>query len=221
MTFTNDGSILTISFQGVGMLALVALLMLFGFWLKKRINFLRRYCIPTPVASGLLFAFLVLALKMSGVANIQLDTSYQGPFMLCFFATVGLEADLRILRRGGWDLAKYLLLGVVLATWQNIMAVGLAFVTGISPMYGVMMGAATQVGGHGGAAAFGDQLEQMGYAGSTAVGMAAATFGVIAGSLLGGPLGRRLIKRDNLHSTEAAGTVAAVDLELEAKLAGE
>lgn len=155
MTFTNDGSILTISFQGVGMLALVALLMLFGFWLKKRINFLRRYCIPTPVASGLLFAFLVLALKMSGVANIQLDTSYQSPFMLCFFATVGLEADLRILRRGGWDLAKYLLLGVVLATWQNIMAVGLAFVTGISPMYGVMMGAATQVGGHGGAAAFG------------------------------------------------------------------
>ena len=147
MTFTNDGSILTISFQGVGMLALVALLMLFGFWLKKRINFLRRYCIPTPVASGLLFAFLVLALKMSGVANIQLDTSYQSPFMLCFFATVGLEADLRILRRGGWDLAKYL--------------------------------------------------------------------------LLGGPLGRRLIKRDNLHSTEAAGTVAAVDLELEAKLAAE
>ena len=106
------------------MLALVALLMLFGFWLKKRINFLRRYCIPTPVASGLLFAFLVLALKMSGVANIQLDTSYQSPFMLCFFATVGLEADLRILRRGGWDLAKYLLLVVVLATWQNIMAVG-------------------------------------------------------------------------------------------------
>lgn len=204
MKFTSEEGMLIISIQGVAMLAMVALLMLFGFWLKKRITFLSKYCIPTPVASGLLFAILVLVLKQAGLAVIKLDTSYQSPFMLCFFATTGLAADLKILRRGGKDLIKYLLLGVVIATWQNVLAVGMAFLTNISPMYGVMMGAATQVGGHGGAAAFGSQLEAMGYPSGTVVGMAAATFGVIAGSLIGGPLARRLIKRDHLQCTEIA-----------------
>lgn len=213
MSFTHDGTILNISFNGIAVLALAALLMLFGFFLKNRISFLRRYCIPTPVASGMLFALLVLVLKKAGVASIVLDTSYQSPFMLAFFATVGLDADLRILRRGGKDLIKYLLLGVIIATWQNILAVGGAYLTGIHPMYGVLMGAATQVGGHGGGAAFGSQLEAMGFAGSTAVGMASATFGVIAGSLLGGPLARKLINRDHLSSTETVGTLPALDVE--------
>ena len=214
MAFSNEGEMLTISISGVAMLAMVALLMLLGYWLKKRIHFLERYCIPTPVASGLLFAILVLVLKLAGAADIQLDTSYQNPFMLCFFATVGLQADLGIIRRGGKCLFKYLALGVVLATYQNIMAVGMSFVTDISPMYGVMMGAATQVGGHGCAAAFGSQLEEMGYAGCTAVGMAAATFGVIAGSLLGGPLARRLIKRDHLQCTETLEHAGSASVEI-------
>lgn len=221
MTFSNEGEILTISISGVSMLAMVALLMLFGYWLKKRISFLKRYCIPTPVASGLIFAVLVLMLKLTGMADIQLDTSYQSPFMLCFFATVGLQADLGIIRKGGKDLFKYLALGIVLATYQNILAVGMSFLTNISPMYGVMMGAATQVGGHGGAAAFGDQLEKMGYAGSTAVGMAAATFGVIAGSLLGGPLARRLIKRDGLQCTETLAGANSAELELTASMSAK
>ena len=202
MHFSIVDSILQIKLNAIAVLFVASIMMLIGIKIKHYVTVLERLCIPTPVVAGLPLAFICFVLKMSGVATITMDTAYQAPFMLVFFATVGLGASFGILKQGGKDFVKYLLLGMVVATYQNFLAVGLAFATDISPMHGIMMGAATMVGGHGGAAAFGAELDAMGYAGSTAVGMASATFGVVAGSLVGGPVARKLINKYNLTSAE-------------------
>ena len=206
MSFEYVDSVLNVSLNNITVLALAALLLLFGHYAKSKVNFLARYCVPTPVVGGFSFAILAFILQQANIVKISMDTSFQTPFMLVFFATVGLGASTKLLARGGKKLVVYLILCVVVVVFQNVISVGLAIATGMSPMHGVMMGSQTLAGGHGG-----NQLDAMGYAGSTLVGLASATFGVIFGSLVGGPLGRRLISQYHLKSDEVViqNTIAA------------
>ena len=211
MSFEYVDSVLNVSLNNITVLALAALLLLFGHYAKSKVNFLARYCVPTPVVGGFSFAILAFILQQANIVKISMDTSFQTPFMLVFFATVGLGASTKLLARGGKKLVVYLILCVVVVVFQNVISVGLAIATGMSPMHGVMMGSQTLAGGHGGAVSYGNQLDAMGYAGSTLVGLASATFGVIFGSLVGGPLGRRLISQYHLKSDEVViqNTIAA------------
>lgn len=211
MSFEYVDSVLNVSLNNITVLALAALLLLFGHYAKSKVNFLARYCVPTPVVGGFSFAILAFILQQANIVKISMDTSFQTPFMLVFFATVGLGASTKLLARGGKKLVVYLILCVVVVVFQNVISVGLAIATGMSPMHGVMMGSQTLAGGHGGAVSYGNQLDAMGYAGSTLVGLASATFGVIFGSLVGGPLGRRLISQYHLKSDEGViqNTIAA------------
>jgi len=151
MSFEYVDSVLNVSLNNITVLALAALLLLFGHYAKSKVNFLARYCVPTPVVGGFSFAILAFILQQANIVKISMDTSFQTPFMLVFFATVGLGASTKLLARGGKKLVVYLILCVVVVVFQNVISVGLAIATGMSPMHGVMMGSQTLAGGHGGA----------------------------------------------------------------------
>ena len=118
--------------------------------------------------------------------------------MVFFFTSVGFQANLKVLKSGGKSLIIFLGLVIALILCQNFLAVGLADLLGISPLIGLCTGSIPMVGGHGTAGAFGPVLEDFGVAGATTLCTAAATYGLIAGSVMGGPTGRLLIERRKL-----------------------
>lgn len=188
----------------------VALLMLGGLLLNK-LPFLKRFCIPAPVVGGLLFAILVTALKQTGILAITLDTSLQSLFMLTFFTTVGLGASFKLVKLGGKLLVIYWIACGFLALAQNVIGISLAKVLGIKPLLGIMVGAVSMEGGHGAATAFGGTLEELGVHSALSIGLAAATFGLVAGGLVGGPTVKYLVTKYKLKPSEAdeMGVVSA------------
>ncbi len=121
--------------------------------------------------------------------------------MVFFFTSVGFQANLKVLKSGGKSLIVFLFLVIMLIVMQNFSAIGLANLIGLDSLTGMTTGSIPMVGGHGTAGAFGPVLEDFGVQGATTVCTAAATFGLIAGSLMGGPVGNRLIKKHNLIAT--------------------
>ncbi|QDM47065.1 sodium/glutamate symporter [Paenibacillus thiaminolyticus] len=156
-----------------------------------------------PVVGGLLFAIIATILKTTGLLSITLDTSLQSLFMLTFFTTVGLGASFQLIKLGGKLLVIYWLACGFLALAQNVIGVSLASLFGIHPLIGMMAGAVSMEGGHGAATAFGQTIEEMGIPSALSIGIAAATFGLIAGGLVGGPTVKYLLGKYNLKPTEA------------------
>ena len=180
--------------------AAVCVLML-GRFLKARIGFLEKFCIPAPVIGGVLFAVFTCLCYVTGIAEFEFDDILKEVCMVFFFTSVGFQANLKVLKSGGKSLIIFLGLVVALILCQNFLAVGLADLLGISPMIGLCTGSIPMVGGHGTAGAFGPVLEDFGVAGATTLCTAAATYGLIAGSVMGGPTGRLLIERRKLLDT--------------------
>ncbi|SFB02393.1 sodium/glutamate symporter [Clostridium frigidicarnis] len=195
-----DG-LLTLKVDMVATLAIAILLLLLGYFLIKKINFFRKFCIPAPVIGGLLFSIFAFVLKQSGIITISMDTTFQSPFMIAFFTTIGLGASFKLLKKGGKCLIIYWILCGILAISQNVVGVIFAKITGIHPMFGIMAGSVSMEGGHAGAAAFGKTAEAMGVSGSTTVAIAAATFGLIFGGIIGGPIAKYLIDKYKLKPT--------------------
>ena len=180
----------------------VAVIVLFiGSALKKRINFLYYFCIPAPVVGGLLFAIATCILYALGIMEFTFDETLKNVCMVLFFTSVGFQANLKVLKSGGIQLIVLLACVVVLMIAQNGLAVGLASLLNLDPMIGLCTGSIPMVGGHATAGAFGKVLQDLGVDGAVTLATAAATFGLVAGSLLGGPLGRRLIMKHDLLKT--------------------
>lgn len=183
-------------------LAVGILLYYLGKMLKKNIRFLQTYCIPNPVIGGVLFALLNLILFESGAGAVKLDTVQQSFFMNMFFTSVGFSASYVLLKKGGRDVLVLTVVCAVLITFQDIIGVLLAKMTGLHPLLGLCAGSIPLVGGHGTSGAFGPMLEKMGAERATTVAIAMATFGLISGSLMGGPVAHRLLEKYHLHSTQ-------------------
>lgn len=181
--------------------AVAVVVLMIGNFLKKKITFLQRFCIPSPVIGGLLFAIFTLILYATGIAVIDFDDTLKEVCMVLFFTSVGFQANLKVLKSGGKALIVFLVLVVALIIGQNFASIGLANVLGLDSLTGMTTGSIPMIGGHGTAGAFGPVLEDFGVSGATTVCTAAATFGLIAGSLMGGPIGNRLIKKHNLLDT--------------------
>ena len=179
-------------------LCLAVALFLIGLFLVNRIGVLHRFCIPAPVVGGLLFALLATLLKSLDIVEITLDTSLQSIFMITFFTTIGLGASFKLVKLGGKLLIIYWLACGFLALMQNVIGVSLAKLMDIHPLIGVMAGAVSMEGGHGAAAAYGETIEGLGVASAVTIGMAAATCGLVAGGLVGGPVVQYLIRKFNL-----------------------
>lgn len=182
-------------------IAVAVVVLILGAFLKRKISFLEKFCIPAPVIGGLIFAIFILICYSTGILEIDFDDTLKEVCMVFFFTSVGFQANLKVLKSGGKPLLIFLVLVIVLIITQNFTAIGLANLLGLDSLTGMTTGSIPMVGGHGTAGAFGPVLEDFGISGATTVCTAAATFGLVAGSLMGGPIGNRLIKKHNLLET--------------------
>ena len=179
---------------GIGALALIV-----GMVLTRKVAFLQRFCIPSPVSGGIIFSLITLMLYGWCDIEVSFDGTLKDIFMLAFFTSVGFQSDLKVLKQGGKLLIIMLSLLVVMIALQNLMPMGTTRFMGVDPLIGMAAGSISMTGGHGTAGGFASVLEGMGLHGAGTIGMAAATFGLVAGSMLGGPLAERIIRKKLTH----------------------
>lgn len=178
---------------------LAVVILIVGRVLRKRVKFFETYCIPSPVVGGFLFAIINLILRETNLVIFEFDNTLQRFFMTLFFTSIGFNASWRLLKVGGRKVITFLIMAIILVVLQNIVAVGVGYFTGLDPLIALLTGSTAMTGGHGTAAAMAPIVEELGHSGAKSVAIAAATFGLIAGSSLGGPLADRLIKRKKLE----------------------
>ena len=178
-------------------LSLAALVYYVGMLLRRRVAWLDRLNIPAAVLGGLLFTTLVM-LARDRVLNVSLDTTAQSLFSVAFFTTIGMGASLSLLRAGGLQVAIFLGIATAFCLVQNFIGMGIAQAFGEHPLLGVMAGSVTLVGGPATGLAFAPVFEAAGLPGAAALALTAATFGIVCGGLVGGPIGTRLIKGKGL-----------------------
>lgn len=189
----------TIELDMIQTAAIGALALMAGMVLTRKVALLQRYCVPSPVSGGIIFSLLTLALYGWCDVEVSFDGTLKDVFMLAFFTSVGFQSDLKVLKQGGKTLVVMLGLLLVIITLQNLMPMGITRFMGVDPLIGMAAGSVSMTGGHGTAGGFASVLEGMGLHGAGTIGMAAATFGLIAGSMLGGPLAERIICRKLSH----------------------
>lgn len=190
-------------------LAVTVLVIYLGNWLRDRLPVLKQYCIPSAVVGGTLVAILICVLYVGNVVSFSFDSSTMNTFFYnIFFAASGCAASLSLLKKGGKLVIIFSVLAALLAALQNVLAVTVGSLMDMPPLLALMAGSAPLTGGHGNAASFGPVAEGMGAVGAVEVAVAAATFGLIAGCVLGGPMGRRLIQKNHLYEGGSAGVPA-------------
>ncbi|OAM30019.1 sodium/glutamate symporter [Eikenella longinqua] len=171
------------------------MVLLLGKAMVRKIKFLRDFNIPEPVAGGLAAAAALLALYSFGGVSFGFQKPLQDTFMLIFFTSIGLSADFSRLKAGGVPLVVFTAVVGAFILLQNVVGVGLASMFGLHPMTGLITGSITLTGGHGTAAGWAPDLMKYGVPAASELGMASATFGLVAGGLIGGPVARRLINK--------------------------
>ncbi|MFO3665362.1 sodium/glutamate symporter [Anaerococcus sp. ENR0831] len=174
-----------------------------GSFIKNRVNFFQKFFIPAPVIGGLIISLINLILNQTGFGFFKFDEVIQDFFMNIFFTCIGLACSFKVLKKSGRLGIKLAFAIILLLPLQNLLSVALTYIFGINPLLGVAMGSTSMTGGIGSAVSFGKIMEGYGAINSTSIGVAAATFGILIGSLVGGPVASRLISRNNLKS---AGT---------------
>jgi len=193
-----------LSFSTYYTLICAALVLLAGKFLVQRIRFLRDFNIPEPVAGGLLAAAVIFTIHQFTGYSFTFNSELQTGFMLLFFASIGLSANFAKLREGGTGLVLFLVIIAFFILLQNAVGIGLATALGLDPLIGLIAGSITLVGGHGTAGAWGVVLEnEHGVQGAVTLGIACATFGLVIGGLIGGPLAKALITRHRLTNRSA------------------
>ena len=178
------------------------ILLLLGRWIKRRVNFFEKFFIPAPVIGGTLFSIILLIGHQTETFTFSFNDDIKNLLMIAFFTTVGFSASLKILKKGGVGVALFLLAATILVILQDIVGPVLAKALGINPLLGLAAGSIPLTGGHGTSGAFGPYLEELGATGATVVAVASATYGLISGCLIGGPIARRLMIKNNLKPTE-------------------
>ena len=179
---------------GIGALALIV-----GMTLTRKVAFLQKFCVPSPVSGGIIFSLITLILYSWFDIEVSFDGTLKDVFMLAFFTSVGFQSNLKVIKKGGKLLFIMLALMVAIITMQNLMPMGITHLLGVDPLIGMASGSIAMTGGHGTAGGFAKVLEGMGLQGAGTIGMAAATFGLIAGSMIGGPLAERIIRTKLTH----------------------
>ena len=184
---------------GVGVLALLA-----GMFFTRAIPFLKRFCIPAPVSGGLLISLLTLASYVFAGVEFSFDGTIKDICMILFFTSVGFQSNFKALKQGGRPLVVMVILVAVLIIAQNLISVGTATAMGLDPLLGMAAGSIPMCGGHGTSGGFSPVLESMGLTGASSITMACATFGLVAGSMIGGPLAELLVRKH--HLAEESGS---------------
>lgn len=179
-------------------LAIAVILLLIGRWIKQKIYFFKKFFIPAPVIGGVVFAIFTLIGKSTNTFMFSFDGGLKNLLMITFFTTIGFLASFKLLKKGGIQVFIFLCVATILVILQNILGVSLAKVFGLNPLLGIAAGSVPLTGGHGTSGAFGPVLEAAGATGAMSVAIASATFGLVAGCMIGGPVAKRLMQKYNL-----------------------
>ena len=204
-----------ITFDVYQTLALAAIFYYIGVFLRNKITLLTKYCVPAPAVGGILFLIISSVLHAAHIVTIGFDTSLQTPLLAVFFVSVGLSSKLKMLLGAGKRFVLVLIACIVLVVLQNFVGIGIMSAFGQNKLLGLCVGSLPMVGGHATSAAFADVLEAAGCPGPLTVGLAAATFGVLAGGTLGGPTAKILITRHHLAKELDLGGAAEMTAENE------
>lgn len=186
---------MVIEFDVLQTVGLSVLAYLFGSKIKERVKFFQKFFIPSPVIGGLIFSILVFLFNKFGLVEIKFDTSMQDFFMNMFFTCIGFTCSIKLLKKSGFLGLKLALAIILFLFVQNLIGVGLASLLGINKLLGIAMGSISMTGGIGSAVSFGPIMEGYGAKLATEIGVAAATCGLMMGSLVGGPVATVLIKK--------------------------
>jgi ESS family glutamate:Na+ symporter len=182
-------------------LTLSIIVLFIGFFITKNIKFLRENYIPPSVTGGILCSIIVALIYKFANVEINFDMQIRDILLLIFFSTIGLSAKFKTLVSGGKALLVLTFVAFIFLIIQDATGIGIALLFDAHPAYGLMAGSVSFAGGHGTAIAWGNEAEAAGIAGAGAVGIIFATFGLVAGGILGGPIGKRLITKNNLQSS--------------------
>lgn len=182
-------------------MAVAVLVYALGAYLRKKVHFLEKYCIPAPVIGGIIFSIATLILNITDTLTLTIDDTMKKLFMTLFFTTVGYTASFKLLKKGGLQVMIFTGVATLLVICQDALGVWLTKMFDINPLLGLCLGSIPMIGGHGTAGAFGPLIENMGVVGASTVSISAATFGLIMGGLIGGPVANRLISKNNLSCT--------------------
>jgi len=186
-------------------LAFAGLVLFLGYGIKRAVPLLTRYNLPAPVIGGLLVSLLITAIRRPDWAPITFDTALQAPLMIGFFTTIGFAASLSLLRAGGPQVLRFFLLAVAIAVVQNVVGAGTAQLLGQHPLMGVLAGSVTLTGGPATGLAFAPEFAAAGVAGAATLAVASAMVGIVAGGIMGGPIGTALVERRKLRHPPASG----------------
>lgn len=187
-----------VHFSTIQTMALAVIVFYLGKFLNNKFKFLKNNCIPDSVTGGTLFSFFILLGHETGSFSFIFEDSIKDIFMIAFFTTVGFSASIKLLKKAGLPVLMFLIAAILLAILQNVVGVGMAKILGVSPMIGIATGSLATTGGPGTAGAFGPIMESFRTPGATMVAMATATYALIAGSIIAGPICKRLIEKKNL-----------------------
>ncbi len=180
--------------------AMAVVVYFIGQFIRKKVPFFEKYCIPAPVVGGLMFALLTLTLNVTGVMVVTMDDTMRSVFMMLFFTSIGFTASFKVLKAGGIKVIMLLVVCTFLLICQNVVGVGLAKLFGLNPLIGLCTGSISMIGGHGTAGSFGPLFDSMGVKGASSVAVAAATFGLVMGGIIGGPVAKRRIIKNNIET---------------------
>ena len=189
--FSIELGMMTLNLDIIQSISFTTIMLLIGSFIKNKVHILNKYCIPAPVVGGFSFSIISFILRQSGIVTIVFDTTLQDILMTAFFTTVGFTASM-----------KFLIVAVILILAQNIVGVLSAKAIGVDPLLGLISGSVSMTGGHGASGAFGPIMESNGLEGALSIAMACATFGLVSGSIVGGPVANRLIQKYKLKSEE-------------------
>ncbi|NCD09469.1 MAG: sodium:glutamate symporter [Negativicutes bacterium] len=193
-------------------LALSVLAIYFGDYIRAKVPVLKKYCLPSAVVGGTIFSCISLALYYGGIVELSFDYKTVNTLFYCiFFAASGAAASLSLLKTGGKLVVIFAILAAVLAFLQNVLSVGLGVAMGMNPLIALMTGSTPMTGGHGNAAAFAPLAVSAGAPAALEVALAAATFGLISGCIVGGPFGNFLVKRFRLEDPSQDGKEEAAN----------
>ena len=195
---------------GIGAVALIV-----GMLMTHKIKWLQRFCIPSPVSGGIVFSIITLIIYLACNIEITFDGTLKDVFMLAFFTSVGFQSNLKVLHQGGKTLVMMLVLLVIIIVVQDLMPLIITKLMGANPLIGMAAGSISMAGGHGTAGGFSSVLESLGLEGAGTIALAAATFGLISGSVIGGPIAERLI-----HKHLTSEQMEPKDYEIDPALVG-
>jgi ESS family glutamate:Na+ symporter len=201
----------TLSLDLLQTLTLAAVVLFLGLQLRRKIRIVDRLNIPSAVVGGLVFALLVLVCR-DRLLNLEFETALQPTLNVAFFTTIGMQASLAVLRAGGVQVVTFLVLSTVFCFVQNFLGMAVATSFGEHPLLGVIAGSVTLVGGPATGLAFAPLFEQAGVPAAAVVAVAAATFGIVCGGVIGGPVGTRLVRRYALQARQPSGDELRAEL---------